>query len=376
MNKKIRVSFIYGILCIIIFLLFIQSNKSSDKYNKNVREIKAKVIEVDDSNVVKAGVSAIGFQELKVIAVNSNYKGETIDVENQLVGKLDYDNYYKIGDIIIIAVKTENDKIIDAKAVDLYRQNYLGFTFLVFVILLIIYARSIGVKALLSFICTMFILWKFLIPNLLQGKNPLIIAFVTLFALSAIILFTVAGFNKKGISAFLGTLSGLLITLVLTMVVGDKLGLMGMTSPYAETIVFSGYFDLNMKYIFYVAIIIGSSGAAMDIAMDVSSACQEIKNKKENITQRELIKSGFNVGRDVIGTMTTTLLLAYSGGYLTLLMLFQIRDSSFTRIINMKIISAEIMRTLIGSIGLVIVAPITAIIAGILMGTKVIKKLD
>ena len=78
-------------------------------------------------------------------------------------------------------------------------------------------------------------------------------------------------------------------------------------------------------------------------------------------------------GRDVIGTMTTTLLLAYSGGYLTLLMLFQIRHSSFTRIINMKIISAEIMRTLIGSIGLIIVAPITAIIAGILMGRKSVK---
>ncbi|GKX28234.1 membrane protein [Vallitalea longa] len=371
MNKKLRVSFIYGIFCVIIFMLFVYSNDTSSKYNKDVKEIKAKVTKVDDSNVVKAGVSAIGFQELEVVAINSEYKGKSITVQNQLLGKLDYDNYYKVGDKIIAAVKVEDNKIIDAKAVELYRQNYLLIIFLVFVILLIIYARSIGIKALLSFLCTLFVLWKFLIPNLLQGRNPLLIAFVTLFVLSGIILFTVAGLNKKGISAFLGTISGLLITLVLTIIVGDKLGLMGMTSPYAETIVFSGYFDLNMLYIFYVSIIIGSSGAAMDIAMDVSSACQEIKTKKEEITQKELIKSGFNVGRDVIGTMTTTLLLAYSGGYLTLLMLFQIRDSSFTRIINMKIIAAEIMRTLIGSIGLIIVAPITAIIAGVLMGKKI-----
>lgn len=371
MNRKIKVSFIYGISCIIIFLLFIYANDTSSKYNKDVKEIKARVTRVDDSNVVKAGVSAVGFQELEVIAINSDFKGQNIIVENQLLGKLDFDNYYELGDILIAAIKVEDNEIIDAKAVELYRQNYLLAVFLVFVILLIIYARSIGIKALLSFLCTLFVLWKFLIPNLLQGRNPLLIAFVTLFVLSAIILFTVAGFNKKGMSAFLGTISGLLITLVLTIIVGDRLGLMGMTSPYAETIVFSGYFNLNMRYIFYVAIIIGSSGAAMDIAMDVSSACQEIKAKKQEITQKELIKSGFNVGRDVIGTMTTTLLLAYSGGYLTLLMLFQIRDSSFTRIVNMKIISAEIMRTLIGSIGLIIVAPITAIIAGVLMGKKV-----
>jgi uncharacterized membrane protein len=119
-----------------------------------------------------------------------------------------------------------------------------------------------------------------------------------------------------------------------------------------------------MLEVFYAAIIIGASGAAMDIAMDVSASMKEIVEKKPEISEKELIKSGFNVGSAVIGTMTTTLLLAYSGGYLTLLMLFMTKNSSFLRIINLKIVSAEIMRTLIGSIGLVIVAPITALIAG------------
>ncbi|WP_276717184.1 YibE/F family protein [Caloranaerobacter azorensis] len=119
---------------------------------------------------------------------------------------------------------------------------------------------------------------------------------------------------------------------------------------------------------------IGASGAAMDIAMDVAASMEEIKIKKPDIQRKELIQSGFNIGRAVIGTMTTTLLLAYSGGYLTLLMLFMTKNSSLIRIINLKIVSAEIMRTLVGSIGLVLVAPITAIVAGWIF-TSGIKKL-
>ncbi|WP_246552294.1 YibE/F family protein [Vallitalea pronyensis] len=368
MNKKLKVSVIYAILCLITFFLFIRSDRQEDKYNQDVLEAKAIVLEVDDSDVVKSGISAIGYQTLQVRIIDGTYKGEKLSVSNPLMGKLDYDNYYKVKDKVIIALKTDTEgHIIDAKAVELYRQNYMLIVFIIFVILLVWYARDIGVKALFSFVFTILILWKLLIPLLLEGKNPMVIASLTLVLLSAVILFSVAGFTRKGVSAFLGTLCGLLITLFLTMIIGDKLGLRGMTAPYAETIVFSGYFHLDMRSIFYVAVIIGSSGAAMDIAMDVASACWEIKEKKPDISRKELIRSGFNVGRDVIGTMTTTLLLAYSGGYLTLLMLFQIRESSFSRIINMKIIAAEIMRTLVGSIGLVLVAPITALVAGLIM---------
>ena len=145
---------------------------------------------------------------------------------------------------------------------------------------------------------------------------------------------------------------------------------MGMTASYAQTLAFSGNLHLSMRDIFYAAIVIGASGAAMDIAMDVAASMQEVKDKKPDIAIMELIQSGFNVGRAVIGTMTTTLLLAYSGGYLTLLMLFVTKNSSFARILNLKIVAAEIMRTLIGSIGLVLVAPITAIVAGWILSDR------
>ncbi len=122
------------------------------------------------------------------------------------------------------------------------------------------------------------------------------------------------------------------------------------------------------------AIILGASGACMDIAMDIAAAMDEIKKKKPDIPPLELIQSGFVVGRHVIGTMATTLLLAYSGGYLTLLMLFQVKEPGILRMLNLKIVAAEIMRTLVGSIGLVLVAPITAIVGGIIIGGLMRRK--
>jgi uncharacterized membrane protein len=101
----------------------------------------------------------------------------------------------------------------------------------------------------------------------------------------------------------------------------------------------------------------------MDIAMDMSTTIKELKEKRPDMEMKDLIKSGFNVGSDVIGTMTTTLLLAYAGGYLTLMMAFMTRTTTLRRIFNLRIIVSEILRTIVGSIGLVIVAPITTIFA-------------
>ncbi len=349
-------------LIILMMNMFFYSDSSIS--NNNIQEVKAKVLETDDSEMIQSGISKIGYQSLVVEVLEGELEGEKMEAVNQLVGKLDYDNYYSTGDNIVVGIWEENGKIRGVKAIDYYRQGWHLVLFGLFVICLIIYAGYTGLRALFSFIASLFIIWNVLIPGLLEGKEPLLISILVLTLLSAIIIFSVAGFTKKGVSAFLGTLCGIFVTIGITIFFGGRLGLYGMTAPFAETLVFSGHLDLNMRHIFYAAIIIGASGAAMDIAMDVAASMEEIKCKKPDIGCIELITSGINIGKAVIGTMTTTLLLAYSGGYLTLLMLFMTKNSSFMRIINLKIVSAEIMRTVVGSIGLVLVAPITAIIAG------------
>ncbi|AZR73754.1 YibE/F family protein [Anoxybacter fermentans] len=362
MKKFMPVFFIIGLTLLLIGLLVIDNSEKIK--SKNVLEVRAIVLETDDSEMIKSGISMIGNQFLVIRILEGKYKGQKINAVNHLMGKLQLDHYYKPGDKIVVAITEKDNRVIGAKAIDLYRQNWELVLFGFFVLCLILYAGYTGLKALFSFVASLYIIWTFLIPGLLEGKDPLLLALFVLILLSAIILFSVAGFTRKGLAAFLGTMCGLFVTIGITIFFGNKLVLAGMTAPFAETLLYSGHLGLNMKHIFYAAIIIGASGAAMDIAIDIAASMEEVKMKKPDITVKELIQSGFNVGRSVIGTMTTTLLLAYSGGYLTLLMLFMTKNTSFMRIVNFKLVAAEILRTITGSIGLVLVAPITAIFAG------------
>jgi len=366
MNK----SFIFSILALAALMAAISFYfwTREPAMDPSTMEVRARVMAVDDSEVHTSGLSHIGFQTLGIEILNTPFKGVKTQATNSLNGQIDLENLYRVNDTIIAAVIMDKDgEIKHVKAIDLYRQNSLLALFIVFTIALLLYAGAVGVKALLSFILSIFIIWEILVKQILAGHPPLLTTTFTLILLSAIIIFMIAGLNRKGLTAFLGTIAGLAVTLVATLVFGKEAGLLGMTQPYVNALIFSGYYNLDIRQIFYSAIILGASGAAMDIAMDIAASMDEIKIKKPDISAKELIKSGFTVGRQVIGTMTTTLLLAYSGGYLTLLMVFRVKDPSFMRMVNLKIVSAEIMRTLIGSIGLVMVAPITAILGGIII---------
>ena len=129
----------------------------------------------------------------------------------------------------------------------------------------------------------------------------------------------------------------------------------------------SGFQDLNLTRIFMASIFIGASGAVMDLSVDITSAVHEVVEKRPDLGWREAMKSGLNVGRSAMGTMTTTLLFAYSGGYVALLMVFMAQGTPIDHMLNYKYVAAELIQTVIGSFGLVTVAPFTALTAGWLL---------
>ncbi len=367
MRRKILIT---AFLTAIFLASLCMTKKSTQQENGNVHEVSGVVISVDNSEILQSGAGAIGFQKATVVISDGPWKGRQTDAANLLNGQLDMDEVYVPGDRILLAIQVQDDQITNARAINTYRQHWELILFAVFAIALILYARLIGIKALCSFIAALGVLWYFYIPNLLDGAAPLPLSLAVLVLLSLIIICTVAGFTRHGMAAFLGTVCGLGATLILTLFFGDEFNLAGMTTPFSTTLLVQGAYHLNFQHIFYAAVLLGASGAAMDIAMDVSASMNEIKNKRPDIGTRELIQSGFTIGRQVIGTMATTLLLAYSGGYLTMLMVFVAQGTSATRIVNMKLVAAEIFRVLIGSIGLLMVAPATAVIAGILLNAK------
>lgn len=146
--------------------------------------------------------------------------------------------------------------------------------------------------------------------------------------------------------------------------------------PDSESLLYSGFQHLNLTAIFMSSIFIGASGAMMDLSVDITSAIQEVVEKKPDISWKEAAKSGMNVGRAAMGTMTTTLLLAYSGGYITLMMVFMAQGTPVDHILNYKYVAAEVLDTIAGSFGLVTVAPFTALVGGLFLTVRKEKKLD
>lgn len=136
---------------------------------------------------------------------------------------------------------------------------------------------------------------------------------------------------------------------------------------YSESLLYAGYQHLNLTQIFMASIFIGASGAVMDLSVDITSAVYEVVQKQPALSHKEAIQSGLNVGRAAMGTMTTTLLLAYSGGYVALLMVFMAQGTPLTNVFNYKYVAAELLHTVIGSFGLVTVAPFTALCSGMFL---------
>jgi uncharacterized membrane protein len=140
----------------------------------------------------------------------------------------------------------------------------------------------------------------------------------------------------------------------------------GAVNLFSETLLYSGFPHLNLTRIFLSGIFIASSGAVMDLAMDVASGLDELRMRKPDLQFMDALRAGFGIGRPVVGTMTTTLLLAYSGGYTALLMMFMAQGVPVANLLNLNYVAAEILHTLVGSFGMVTVAPFTALVGAAL----------
>ena len=186
---------------------------------------------------------------------------------------------------------------------------------------------------------------------------------ITLF-LTVMIIALVYGFDRRCWAATAGSALGILVTCILGVLFTDLFHIHGAVMSYSESLLYSGYQDLNLTQIFMASIFIGASGAVMDLSVDITSAVHEVVEKRPDLTWWQATRSGLNVGRAAMGTMTTTLLFAYSGGYVALLMVFMAQGTPVTHILNYKYVAAELIHTVIGSFGLVTVAPFTALCAG------------
>ncbi|MVX62446.1 YibE/F family protein [Clostridium chromiireducens] len=354
----------------IIFLLLLPNQFPENKY-ENTERVAAKVLSTDESFIKETGLIKVGEQLCDIEILEGKFKGKTTRGTNRLDGSLEQDKIFQAGDKILVTLDYTGDEIRVATLVDHYRLNYEILLAAIFIVVLVGFAGIVGIKSILSFIFTILAIWKVLIPSFLMGYNPVIVGGITTTILIITIIGLVYGIDKKSLAAIIGSLSGAFVTCFMALFFVSKFKIHGAVMSYSESLLYSGYENLNLTQIFIASIFIASCGAVMDVAVDITSAVAEVIEKKPDITRLEAIKSGVNVGRSIMGTMMTTLLLAYSGGFIGLLMVFMAQGTPIINILNLKYVSSEILHTLIGSFGLVTVAPFTAIASGILLTTKI-----
>ena len=337
---------------------------------------KAEVISTDESSIISTGLIQSGEQICQLELLNGKFKGEKVSGINLLSGSLENDKIYSAGDEALVVVSYNDSGTTSVTMTDHYRVDKEIILALMFVVLLILFAGKNGMFAVLSFVITVLMIWKILVPCYLKGMNPMWVGRGITVALTAVIIFLVYGVDKRTLTAFMGSMLGTVTTCVIGLIFTDLFKIHGAVMSYSETLLYCGYQHLNLTQIFTSGIFIGASGAMMDLSVDITSAVHEVIQKKPDISWKEAAKSGMNVGRAAMGTMTTTLLLAYSGGYIALLMTFMAQGTPIMNILNYKYVASEILDTLIGSFGLVTVAPFTALMSGLLLTSGLKNKID
>jgi uncharacterized membrane protein len=337
-------------------------------YARDEERYVGRVVDTDNSRVVQYGIVKSGVQGVRARIQEGPFAGREVDATNVLIGKMESDKMFRAGDRVFLVLTTSGDEILSATAYDHYRLTTELLLLVLFAVLLCVLAGWRGLKALLSFFFAILAMWKILVPGILLGLDPVLIALLTVTAIAGVTLFSVTGLGRTGLVAWLGSVLGTGVTAALAWILFPAFRFHGAIQPYAETLLYSGFESLNLERLFIAAVFLGASGAVIGLSVDVSASMAEISKKRPDLTCMELTRSGLEVCRPMATTMVTTLLMAYMSEYVALVMVLFSKGIPPLQIININYISAEVLKTVVGSFGILTVAPFTAAVGGLLFG--------
>lgn len=323
---------------------------------------------------------------------DGEYKGKTVKAvqtrDDFIALKSDA---VKKGDAVIIlqlngntapslSANTPNQDIFDNPVFvfeEFYRFSSMIILLFIFVILLLIFGGIKGLNTLISLVLTCISIFCWFIPSIFSGANLYTTSISVCLFIIVMTVIIVNGINKKSIASITGCFGGVLIAALLSVIMKNAMhinGYLNNDSLYLEALLPGGQKDLVA--VLFSAIIIGAVGAVMDVSMSLASALYELATSVKDSSFKQLVKSGFAIGRDMMGTMANTLILAYTGSSLSFILVLIAYNSSFLGLLNNQIIAFEIMQALTGSIGILCGIPLTTLIASALYSIKIVITVD
>lgn len=359
------------ILILITFLLLLPGLSKAQAMEDFISlDAQAIILEVEDIELEDLDGMVEEAQDIKLEITSGKYKGEEFLSRNYMTTNLAYNIVVEVGDRVVV-VLDEYEDYVEVYVSDYVRQDYIFYLLGAFILLILIIGRMKGLKSVITLAITIFMILKVFLPGILNGMDPVFLSIGISIIVTLITIFTISGFNTKSISAIIGTISGVLVAGIIAYYVGSQIKLTGLSGEEATMLMYTPLgMEFDFRGLLFSGIILGALGAIMDIGMSISSSIEEINIANPDLKQKELFKAGMNVGKDIMGTMTNTLILAYTGASIPLLLLFMSYETSLVKILNLDVISSEIVRSLSGSIGLILTIPLTAFVASMLIKHK------
>lgn len=311
----------------------------------------------------------VGDQELEIQILSGDHKDEIMTVTNYMSALFNVD--VQQGDRIIVRIMTDENGSYYASVFNYDREIVLGGFLLIFFILLGALGGKKGLGALAGLLLTLGCIWFILIPCLLRGVPAIPVTIAVSAVAAAAGLIFLNGYSKKTFCAVCGCVGGVLVSGIAAAVVGSLSPMNGFNMQEAENLILYGADQgLKVSGLLVCGVLISALGAVMDVALGIASSVWEMKEQNPDASVGSLFRSGMQIGKDAMGTMANTLILAFAGSSLNMLILVQTYNIPFLQLINTDSIALEVVQSVAGSIGILLTVPLVAFISARLMAHR------
>ena len=308
----------------------------------------------------------IGKQYLEVKITSGENKGKIVSVIN-FVGRTD-NKPVKVGTRLVVS---SYDDFISTIIVNYNREISIYILLFIFIFVVLFLGKSKGAKSLFSLVFTMICIFFIFIPLVIKGVNPIVSSIIIVILSTMVTMISLNGVTKK---TFVASLSCILCTIVaglIAYIFGKFNNISTFNTAELQDLLFvSTKTSLKVKDLLFAGILISSLGAIMDTTMSITSSIFEMKDINNNLSKSQLFISGMNIGKDIMGTMTNTLILAFTGSSINILIIYFMYNMPYIQLINIDLIVLEIVQGLSGGIAVILSIPITAFAASELIGDK------
>lgn len=364
------------ILLILLSMFLLMKGFETQEYTyhryetANIHYVKARVIDILEQELTLSGAGGeyfTGQQKVIVEILEGEEKGQRCEIDNYVT--VQHNVIVKQGSYVIVCADIPNNGEPYFTLYNYSRNDSIFILMCCFLLLVIAIGRKKGFYSCLGLLFTITMVVCYLLPNLYQGKYAMLAAGVTVIVSTLVSCFCIGGFSKKTMIYAVNTILGTFSAGVIYLIFSCLLNINGCSMDEAEALVLiSQATGLEMRGVLFAGIMITSLGAVMDVAVSIGAALCEIAEMNPDISGRNLFRSGMNIGRDMIGTMTNTLILAFAGDSIATLIVFISYGVQKNQLLSSDYLTLELAKGLAGSTAVVLTVPISACICALCYG--------